>query len=171
MAPFPKLPPLFGGAGGASPAGVDLPQAIVTADDVPAPAVIPGADLIPEETQAADPVPVDHSIKTGRATATVSRPAPAGRIIQADAHAFVTLTDQPYPREMYVGVPVGAPTAAGAHTMMIYASAADRAQLIAARGQTGAGATVPTTPLVIPASGAWVRVTNDVTLHVIVFGF
>lgn len=172
MALIPKLPlaPLFGGSGGTLAAGLDLPQAIVTADDPPESAPADDREDAAEEAPTIPPAkrkPVD----TPAAEATITRQAAGGRILQAEALAFSTLSEAPYPREQWVGVPVGAPVGSNAHSMSIHASAADKAQIIASRGQTGDGAAITTTPLVLPTSGCWVRVTADVTLHVLVFGF
>jgi len=167
---LPVIPPLFGGHVPAVPAGLDLPQAIVTADDAPEPQTptTPVAGDDAGELVSARPC---EPMKTPAADATVTRPAPAGRVVQAESRAYVALTEAPFPRHEWVGVPVGAPTPSAAHSMMIYASAADKAQIVATLGQAGDGASIPTTPLVIPASGTWVRVTAAVTLHVLVFGF
>lgn len=170
MAPIPRIP-LFGGSGDLPPTRLDLPQAVVTADDA-ADVMLPDYDN--DRTEAADelaPAPVDRPIKVGPFAAETVRPAPGGKIIHAEARSFVTLTEAPYPRHEWVGVPIGAPTAAQGHAMAIYASAANVAQIVAERGQVAAGYAVPTAPIVIPASGCWIRVTADATVHVLVFGY
>lgn len=159
--------PIFGGAGGALSAGLDLPQAIVTSDEPPA--GFPGDDCAHDE---APPAPIVNTpVKTAAAAAAVTRPAAGGRVRVAESRGYVALTEAPFPREEWFGVPIGAPNATGAHSMMIYAAAAGTAELIAERGQIAAGAAIGTTPIVIPVSGAWVRITAAATVHAVVFGY
>lgn len=170
---------LLSGQRPAQPAG-DLPASVVTVEDSEA----PGPLLPPDDRgDAPDSIPSGEPYQLIMPEYVTVQPRPQGRILVAEALAFVALTEAPFPRDVYVGMPLGAPHPSMPCTLTLAtaAAAAGQVQVIAAAGQlnpgvdlfalagqAGAGSGASIT---LPISGAWVRITAATTLHVVVTGY